>query len=179
MTAKKKIPVVVLYGSMASIGMIGVTIMTYLEGPLAFIGGPAYSMYVFPIVFSIVAALAEKKRRGGLLGFRQALKACFGVIVLSLTVQTIFTLILVKWIDPHFGRTLPGIVMAKMEATYRRFGVPEDEIAKSLADQKNTNPFDPGPMLWGLALKFVAGFPIAALFAAVIGQRLMNRDQKG
>ncbi|GGA85931.1 DUF4199 family protein [Puia dinghuensis] len=178
MAAAKKIPVTLLYGSLAALGMIGVTVITYLNGTQAFIGGAAYLMYVFPVVLAIVAALAQKRRKGGILGFRDALKACFGVIVLSLAVQTVFTLILVKWIDPRFGRALPDAVLTKMESTYRRFHVPEDEIASSLAEQKKSDPFSVGPMLWGLALKYIIGFPVAVLFAAIIGQRLVNRSPK-
>jgi hypothetical protein len=180
MAATKKIPVILLYGSLAALGMIAVTTITYLGGVDAFLGkgGTAYLMYVFPIALAIVAALADRRRKGGILGFRAALKACFGVIVLALAIQTIFTLILVKWIDPRFGRSLPAAVVAKMESTYRQHGVPEDEIARSVADQKGSDPFGFGPMLVGLARKYIVGFPVAVLFAAIIGQRMTNRGQK-
>ena len=172
MAMAKKIPVVLLYGILASLGMIAVTTITYLRGVNAFLGPSAYLMYLFPVVLAVIAALAQKRRKGGIVSFRDALKACFGVIVLALAIQTLFTLILVKWVDPGFGRALPGAVLAKMESTFRQFHVPEDEIASSLAEQKKSDPFAVAPMLVGLARKYIIGFPIAVLFAAVIGQRV-------
>ena len=178
MGAIKKMPVALLYGSIAALGMIGVTTLSYLRGTQAFIGSAAYLMYVFPLVLAVVAALAEKRRKAGLLPFRDALKACFGVIVLSLAVQTLFTWILVKWIDPAFGRSLPAAVLTKMEATSRQFHIPEEDIASSLAEQKKSDPFGVGPMLTGLARNYIVAFPVAVLFAAVIGQRIVNRPPK-
>src|SRR5262249_29705550 len=109
---------------------------------------------------------AQKRRRGGQLGFRDALKACFGVIVFSLAIQMLFTWILVKYIDPRFGRALPEAVLRKEEATWRRFGVPEDEISKALQLEKGSDPFSFGRMLTGLARNYIVGFIIAVGVAA-------------
>ncbi|HLZ89533.1 MAG TPA: DUF4199 domain-containing protein [Puia sp.] len=173
MAATKKIPVPVLYGAIAALGMILVTLATYYGGVDMFIGNVAYLMYLFPIALAVVGALVQKKVNGGILGFQDALKACFGVIVLALAVQTLFTWILVRFIDPRFGQALPAAVLAKTEATFRRFGVPEDEISKTLAEEKGKDPFSLGRMLTGLARNYIVGFPVAVLLAAIIGQRLV------
>ena len=172
------VPKPLVYGGIAALGMIGVTVVTWKNGMDAFLSMGAYSMYIFPVDLAIVATLAEKKRRNGVLSFREALKPAFGTIVVALVIHAIFTLVLVKWIDPGFGRKLPDAVAAKMEATYRRFGVPEDEIAGAVADQKKSDPFGFGATFWGLAQKCIVGFVISALIAAIIGQRLPKPGQK-
>jgi hypothetical protein len=178
MAAAKKIPTAVLFGVLAALGMIAVTIITYFHGIYSFIGTGSYFMYLFPVVFAVVAPLVEKRRKGGLLGFRQALKVSFGTIVLALAIQVLFAWILVKWIDPRFGRALPAAVLKQTEATWRRFGVPEDEIDSGLALEKGSDPFSFGRMLTGLARNYIVGFIVAVLCAAVIGQRIINRGQK-
>jgi hypothetical protein len=179
MAVLKKIPVTLLYGAVAALGMILVTIATYTGGIQTFIGSTAYLMYLVPVVLAIVAALAERKGKGEALSFRAALKVCFGVIVLALAVQTLFTWILVHFIDPRFGQALPSAVLAKTEATFRRFGVPEDEISKTIAEEKGKDPFSFGGMLTGLARNYIVGFLIAVLLAALIGQRRSaTRDLK-
>jgi hypothetical protein len=164
----KKIPVTIGFGGISSLCILLFTIGTWRGGTEVFIGNIAYAMYLIPVVFAIVAALVEKRRRQGVLGFRPALTICFGIIVLSLAVQRVFTWILVHLIDPAFGRTLGPAVLANTEAAYRRFGMPEDEISTNIAAAKNSDPFGFGSMALGLAYTYVLFFLIAVLLAAII-----------
>ena len=165
---QKKIPITLLFGGMASICIVLYTIGTWKGGISTFIGGAAYGMYLIPVGFAIAGGLAAKKRGGGFIGFRATLQVCFGIIVLALAVQMFFTWFLLHVIDPRFGRDLVPAVMAKMEATYRHFGMPEDEISKNIDAAKGTDPFGFSSMAIGLARNYIVGFLIAALMAALI-----------
>ena len=176
MAEAKKIPVTLLLGGIAALGMIALTIIDWRAGVEAFLGN--YWMYLFPFVVAILATIVEKRRKGGVLSFRDALKPAFGVIVLSLAIQTLFTWILVKWIDPAFGRKLPDAVLVKIAATYRRFGAPEDEVKRAVDAAKGTDPFSFISMFKGLALNYIVGFIVAVLIAAIIGQRILRPPAK-
>ena len=171
MTPKKKLPVSLLFGGLAGLGMILVTFARYKGGPQAFVGGAGYLMYLFPIVLAVVAALVERKRGGGYLGFRAALRTCFGIIVLALALNAAFTWILLHLIDPAFDHALRPVVLAQTEAKYRRFGIPEDDIAKAIADQKDSDPFSLGSMIGGLAIYYIPGFLIALLLSALVKKK--------
>ena len=170
MTGKvqKKIPVILLYGGIASLCIVLYTIGTWKGGISTFIGGAAYGMYLIPVGFAIAGGLVAKKRGRGFIGFRATLQVCFGIIVLVLAVQMGFTWILLHVIDPRFGRDLAPAVLVRMEATYRHFGMPEDEISKNIEASKDTDPFGFSSMAIGLARNYIVGFLIAALMAALI-----------
>jgi len=176
-TNQKKIPVILLYGGIASLCIILYTIGTWKGGISTFIGGAAYGMYLIPVGFAIAGGLVAKKRGRGFIGFRATLQVCFGIIVLALAVQMLFTWILVHFIDPRFGRDLVPAVMAKMEATYRHFGMPEDEIARNVEAAKGTDPFGFSSMAIGLARNYIVGFLIAALMAALIKNQRPKHQQ--
>lgn len=171
MTEAKKVPVILLYGGAAAIGMIGVTIVAWRGGINSFLGNEGYLMYLFPLVLAVVAGLVEKRRKAGVLGFREALKPIFGVMVLSVALQVLFAWILVKWIDPGFGRALVPAVLEKQIAVFRRNGVPEVDIERMVSDAKGLDPFSFGSMMVGLARNCIVGFIAAVGLSAVIGQR--------
>lgn len=170
MAAARKLPVTLLYGGIASLAMILFTIGTWRGGVSVFLGGIAYAMYAIPVVFAIIAALVERGRQG-FLAFRPALSVCFGVCVLSLAVQRVFTWVLVQFIDPAFGRALRPAVLANMGSSYRRFGMPEDQVRANLEAAQGNDPFSLSNIAWGLALTYVVFFLIALLLAAIVGRK--------
>jgi hypothetical protein len=169
---QKKTPITLLYGGFASLCIVLYTIATWRGGISTFIGAAAYGMYLIPVGFAIAGGLVAKKRGRGIIGFRATLQVCFGIIVIVLAVQMVFTWILLHLIDPRFGRDLAPAVLLKMEATYRHFGMPEDEISKNIDASKDTDPFGFSSMAIGLARNYIVGFLIAALMAAIIKRKV-------
>lgn len=174
---QQKIPVILLYGGIASLCIVLYTIGTWRGGITTFIGAAAYGMYLIPVAFAIAGGLAAKKSGRGFIGFRAVLKVCFGIIVLALGIQMVFTWLLVHVVDPRFGRELIPAVMAKMEATYRHFGMPEEEISRNVDAVKDTDPFGFSSMAIGLARNYILGFLIAALMAAFIKNQQPKNQQ--
>ena len=139
-----------LYGSIASICLIALTFGTYKGGAQAFLGWiGTFMKYPILIAFAIAAALVEKKQNGGYLEFRAALKTCFSIFVLALTIQTLFAWLLLNVIDPHFKQLLLEGIPIRMVEAYRQLGVSEDQLNQALADQKGTDPFTFGRMFQG------------------------------
>ena len=168
--ARKKIPLIILFGGLAGLGMILFTIGTYKNGPQVFISNIVFLMYLIPIGLAIVAAQVEKKRNGGYLAFRSALRICFGIIVLSLAMQTIFNWALLHLIDPAFARTLRPFVLANTEARYRHLGMPEEDIVRNIDVMKNDpDLFSLGSGLLGLIrIYYLVGFIVSLVLAALL-----------
>jgi Protein of unknown function (DUF4199) len=171
MVQQKSIPVTVLYGGIAALGMILFTIGTYKGGIETFLSAVVYCMYLIPMACGVIAAFLERSRRGGYLEFRAALRIIYGILVLSMALQMLFTWLLVHVIDPHFGELLGPAVLVKMEAAYRRFGMSEDEIAKNITAARGTDAFSFGSMLLGLARDCVIGFLISLVLAAIVKRK--------
>lgn len=171
MAAKRTISPTLICGAVATLGMILFTIGTYRSGIQSFIGPVVYLMYLFPLACGVIAALVERKRRGGYLEFRSALRIIFGMLVAAMALQVLFTWFLVHVIDPHFGAALGPAILVKMADAYRRFGMPEDEISRNIDAAKGTDPFSFGSMLLGLARDYVIGFLISLILAAIVKRK--------
>ena len=171
MAQRKSIPLTVLYGGIATLGMILFTIGTYKGGTETFIGLVVYWMYLIPMVCGVIAALIERNRQGGYLPLQGALKFIFGIFVVAIALQRLFAWLLVHVIDPRFGQLLGPAVLARMETTYRHFGMPEGEIARNIAASKGTDPFSVGSILQGMALVYIIGFLISLVLAAVVKRK--------
>ncbi|HEV9037421.1 MAG TPA: DUF4199 domain-containing protein [Puia sp.] len=169
--AGKKNPVPLIFGGLASLGMILFTFCTYKAGTRAFLSSSVFLMYLIPIGCGIIAAIIVRIRNGGFLEFRAALRIIFGIMVVSMALQTVFTWLLVHVIDPGFGRELGPVVIAKMEAAWRRFKMPEDDIARNIAAAKGEDNFRFGNMFLGLARDYVIGFLISLLLAALVKRK--------
>lgn len=168
MRTAKPTSVILLYGGVAMLGMILFTLGTYKAGAETFIGPIVYVMYLIPLLCGVIAAIVEKRRQQGYLEFRRALRICFGILVSSMALQVLFTWLLVHVIDPGFGKVLVPAVLAKTEAAYRRFGMPEDEITRNIAAVKGEDPFSLGSMALGLARDYIIGFLISLVLAAAV-----------
>jgi hypothetical protein len=170
MTSLKKPPVVLLYGAIAAGVLIGFTLVTWRGGPEVFLGRAGYIKYILVIVIAGVAGWAARKQNGNYLEFRQALKVCFGVLVIGMAAQTLSAWLLLA-IDTKFKQALMPVVIAQTEATYRSFKFSEDDIARMVADVKASDPFSLWNMLGGLARIYIILFLVSLGLAAAIGQR--------
>jgi len=177
MAQQKIISPTLLYGGIATVGMILFTIGTYKGGVSAFIGSEVFLMYLIPFICGALAALAVRKRQG-FLEFRSALRIIFGMLVVSTALQQFFTWLLVHVIDPGFGRALQPAVLAKMADAYRRFGATEDEISRNIAAAKGTDPFSFGSIFLGLARVYIIGFLISLIPAAIIKRKKPEERQQ-
>ncbi|HWB94958.1 MAG TPA: DUF4199 domain-containing protein [Puia sp.] len=178
MALKKTISPTLVSGGIATVGMILFTIGTYKGGTQTFIGPVVYLMYLIPLACGVIAALVARQRHQGYLGFRAALRIIFGILVVAMALQMIFTWLLVHLIDPRFGATLGPAVLIKMEQAYRHFGMPEDEIRRNIDATKGTDPFSLGSMFLGLARDYIIGFLISLVLAAIVKRKKPEERQQ-
>jgi len=171
MAAPKKLSITLIYGSIASVCLILLTIGTWLNGVQAFLGWVANLKYPFLIAFAITAVLIEKKRNGGYLDFRAALKTCFAIFVLALAVQTLFTWLLMIVIDTHFKEQVIQAIPLKMAEAYKRFGMSDEQANQAIEEEKGSDPFTLGRMLQGMGFTYILHFLIALLIAAIVRKK--------
>lgn len=167
----KKISATVLYGAIASVGMILVTLVTYKAGPATFVDPVINLMYLIPMTFGAMAAIAERRRQGGFLEFRNALRIIFGILVVATALQGLFTWLLVNVFEPGFGQAVRSAWLANAIATYQRFGITGDELEKNVAVLKESDPFSVGSVLFGLAKFYIVGFPVSVILAVIVRQK--------
>ncbi|HXB96384.1 MAG TPA: DUF4199 domain-containing protein [Puia sp.] len=166
-----KISTAVLYGLIAGLLLIGLTFGTYEGGIRVFISPVSYLGYVILIALAIAAALVEKKRGGGYLEFRDAVKASFTVFVIGLALQTLFYWLLLHVIDTHFQQALAQAIQVRTIAAMRSYGWTEDAIQRAIADEKGSDQFSPGRTLTGLALIYIVLFLVSLLIAAMVRRK--------
>jgi putative flippase GtrA len=171
MTSQKPISVILLFGGIATLVMLGILFAAYKGGLDTFLNQTFFLINLIPLVCGVAAAFIQKKREGGYLEFREALKIIFGILVIGLALEGLFLWVLLHVIDPHFGQALGPASLVKAEATYRRFGVPEDEIRRSIDEQKGTDPFSVKSLILGTAIYYVMGFVVSAGLAFTIKRK--------
>lgn len=167
MSATKKISNTLLFGLPAALVMILFVLGTWRSGPNVFLSWTAYIGTLIAIALAVIAAVMEKRANGGQLGFRAALKVSFGVLVLAIIGQYFFTWLLLNVIDPNFRQQLLPVLLDNMQRTYRRFGVPEDQIRQSLDAEKGQSFMLSGTIL-GMCRLMIVQFLVALIIAAAV-----------
>ncbi|WP_431216069.1 DUF4199 domain-containing protein [Puia sp. P3] len=134
----KRISIPLQFGLIAAVAEVLFILGTYWAGPKVFIGGIAFLSYLIAIVFAVAAVLVKKRANGGLIGFQEAVKAGFVVLVMALAMRVLFPWLLVNYIDPHFRDRLIPEMVTQAENGYRRFGVSEDKIQEQVESLKKS-----------------------------------------
>ncbi|HUB61680.1 MAG TPA: DUF4199 domain-containing protein [Puia sp.] len=169
----KKISIPLLFGLIATGIMILFILGSWLAGPKAFAERPVWLSNSIVILIGAIAAAVEKRAKGGILDFRSALRVAFGVMVLALIAQCLFTWLIPTVIDPHFNQRMVPVMLENYERDYHKFGVPEDQIQPGLDDIRTHNQYSLGRViLWTAPQLLMLGI-IAILIAATV------RSKKG
>jgi len=171
MMQRKPIPVLLLFGGIATVGMILVTFVTYKAGPQTFLSLEVDLMYLIPMICAVIAANIERKRQGGFLEFRNALRIIFGILVMATALQGLFTWLLMNVFDTHFAQAVRPVWLAKSKAALQSIGMTGDQLDKNVAALKDSDPFSLGAVLFGLAKFYILGFPVSVLLAAIIKRK--------
>jgi len=168
---EKKQNIGIRYGLITACCLIAFTALLYWKGVDAFLSKAAYLGYAITISFATLAALLLRKRQGGELRFSEALKTCFTVFVIALAGQTLFTWLLVNYLDPAFKPVLNEATLLKMEAYWKSAGMPDDLREKSMAAQRSGDAYTLGQMTIGWAISCIVHFIISLLIALFVKKK--------
>lgn len=156
------------YGLMSAVVAVLFYIILYMGGVKFFMSPAAYFAYVIPIVFAVLACLAQKKENGGYLNFSEALKTSFGVFVITALFTSITSYVLMNYIDKSFAEAMQQATLEMTEKMMKRFGAPQDTIDKAVSDAANKNPFTLGKMFLGFAISCVLWFLFSLLISVIV-----------
>ncbi|MFT3823442.1 MAG: DUF4199 domain-containing protein [Chitinophagaceae bacterium] len=160
--------IVPLYGLFAGLAMVLIMLFLYLGGVSAFMGFLGWIKYPIIIFIAVLAAQKVKKQNGGYLQFSEAVKIVFGVFALGFLLETIFSYILLNFIDPGFRDALAQATMEKMGEMMKRFGATEEQIEKAITDGMNKNNYTLGKVFVGYGVVCIVSFIFALIVAAIV-----------
>ena len=130
--------------------------------PLAFLG------YVIPIVFAVLACLKQKKNQNGYLKFGEALKTSFGVFVISSLVSSLFSYIMMNYIDVEFAAAIKEYSMEMTENLMKKFGASQDQIDEAIKKASEKDQFSLSSILLGFALGCILWFIFSLIISLIV-----------
>ena len=161
----------VLYGFINGGVSILFTVLLYLGGAGTFVSPIAYLGMVLPIVVCVIGALQIRKQHGGVLEFKDALKATFLILVIGSLIATIFQYVLFNYIDVPFREALAQVTAEKAEQFMRKLGMPDSEIDKAVEKTLNQNTYTIGRLMLGFVFSCIGSFIIALIVSAIIKRK--------
>ena len=111
----KKTNTAVTYGLISGLASVLFSLLLYLGGVKWFVSPVAYTGILIPIIIAVLAGLKQKKTEGGYLEFSAALKVVFTCFVIGTVISTLFSYILLNFIDVPFRQALAQETTVKMQ----------------------------------------------------------------
>jgi Protein of unknown function (DUF4199) len=162
------------YGLLSALLGIVMFLALYLGGTKLFTSPIAYVGYLIPIVFAVLACIKQKKQQAGYLKFGEALKASFGVFVITSLVTTLFTYILLNYIDTEFAASMKEYSMEVTENMMKKFGASQEQIDQAVQKASEKDQFSLSSQLLGFALGCIFWFVISLIISLIV--RKENKD---
>jgi len=140
-------------------------------GLTAYMGKWGFIGYIVLFGLASAAALTEKKAMGDYIEFREALKVCYTVLVIALAMQTLFTWILMNYIDIPFRQAADQKELELRIESMREMHTPQGDIDKIVAKNKGVNQHTLPKLLQSLVISYIGFFLVAALIAAIVKKK--------
>lgn len=160
-----------LYGLIAAGAAIIFSLVLYILGASYFVHPISNLAFAIPIVFAVLAGIAQKKEQGGYLQFSEALKTVFTVFVLWSFLATTFSYILLNFIDEPFKQAMAQIAAEQTEKWMTKFGAPQKDIDKAVEEALTGNQFNLKTQFLGFAFWSIVWFLVSLIIAAIIKKK--------
>ena len=167
-TAEAKPNVGLSYGLIAGLVITVITLLQYLGGLDMFLSPIGYTSYLIIITMAVLAALKVRKSNEGFLEFSEALKVTFTVFAIAMLIQTIFTYVLMNFIDVPFKEAVSQEVMNKTEVMLKKFGMSDSQIDAQLEKERATDQFSIARILLGYAISCIVAFIFCLLISLIV-----------
>ena len=156
------------YGLIAGLVITVITLLQYLGGLDMYLSPIGYVTYLVIITMAVLAALKVRKKNEGFLEFSQALKVTFTVFAIALLIQTLFTYILLNFIDVSFKEAVSQEVLNKSEEMMKKFGATDSQIDAALESERTKDQFAFTRILLGYALTCIVAFIFCLLISLIV-----------
>ena len=156
------------YGLITGLVITVVTLLQYLGGLDMYLSPIGYVTYLVMITMAVLAALKVRNKNEGFLEFSQALKVTFTVFAIALLIQTLFTYILLNFIDVSFKEAVSQEVLNKSEEMMKKFGATDSQIDAALESERTKDQFAFTRVLLGYALTCIVAFIFCLLISLIV-----------
>lgn len=155
------------FGLIAGIGTVLILLTAYfIDKRLQLSPGVVWSTSIFYIVGMAMAAIEERKDKGGFISFKEALKAAFIVWMVANAIYHAFNYFHFNYYDPEMLQIQKDYVLETLDT-----GVFSEEMAEQMAAKTEEIKYDLLTTVSGYIMSLVFGFLLAAIIA-----RLVRRD---
>ena len=156
------------YGLITGLIVCIITLIQYMGGLKWYLSPVGFLTYIIVIVMAVLAGLKQKKNNGGYLEFKDALKVTFSVFASAFLLQTLFTYVLLNFIDVTFKQAVGQEVINKSEEFMRSFGASESQIDEAMEKAGEKDSFSLGSMILGYGIWCIVWFLVSLIIAAII-----------
>ncbi len=164
-------------GVMAGLALIVISLVFYFINPKILLGWAGSISWLVIIYFMYKAVAGDRAENGGGISFGEAFKSSFLVYLVATLISTIFTYVLINFIDTGM---LDLIKETQMEAMDKMSGfLGEEATAEAKAElEKQGGQFGIGTSLMGWLFGLIFGAIIALIVAAVMKKDGGNHYQE-
>lgn len=166
--------VLLQYGLFSAVAGILAYLLLYLAGTSVMTSPVAFVTNLIPILFAVLACLAVRKQNGGFLEFSDAIKTSFGIFVISGFAVTVFSYLLLNYIDPDFKTAMQQAAMEMTESMLKKFGAPEEQIDKALEEASKKDNFSFGNVMLGFAFSCILWFLFSLIISMIVRKKNPN-----
>lgn len=149
----------VKYGLIAGGISIVFSVILYLLNDAVYLRFNIIPQYVIEIYFMSYVVSIIKEQNNGFISFNEAFKSSWLTYILAASIISVFTYILMNFIDPGLIEKLKEMQVEAFELTSKWLKLTEEDQEKQLEVLKTTNPYD---------LKSIAALPVSFLFPGAI-----------
>jgi hypothetical protein len=124
-------------------------------------------LFLVSLAIGFVSVAKSKSILGGYISFKEAFTSYFITIALGLFISVVVSILIFTVIDPGAAEYLNEQVVEITRGMMERFGAPQAEIDKALANLEGKNNYGIGQQLQGFAIQLVF-YSIFGLLIALI-----------
>lgn len=160
-----------IYGLLGGLIMSIFLLLLYVGGVSYFMSAVAWLGYLIIITIAVLAGVRQKKLNGGYLSFGEALKVVFTVFALAFLIQTIFSYVLLNYVDTSFRDNLTQATLVKTEEMLKKFGASESQIEEAVKRASEQDSYSFKNIALGYGMMCILFFLISLIIAAVIKKK--------
>lgn len=126
--------------------------------------------FLVALAIGIVAVAKAKSLLGGYMTFKEAFIPYFITMAVGLFISAITGILIFNVVDPEAAAYLQENIIEMSREMMEKFGAPESEIDKAIADMEGTNSYSIGSQLQSYLFQLVF-YSIFGLLVALIFRR--------
>ncbi len=127
-------------------------------------------MFLIALGIGIFSVAKSKAILGGFMTFKQAFTSYFMTIAIGLFISVVVGILIFVVIDPEAATYLQERIVEMTRGMMERFGAPEAEVNKAIAEMESKNSYSIGSQLQGFVFQ-LAFYSVFGLLVALIMRR--------